>query len=674
MQNLLRQTSKWLETLLSALLTGLLWCLGFSLLVSPQVVAAATSGGQQKVVVYDDAIGQYDLTPFLEYFVELPAKASFPEVAGGSFDQRFQPLGTGNQAAEPGLKVWLRLRLKNPDSVPHKLHLMPFSTEIKSLEVLKMTASGQEDLGEFGKVVAPAIRGTLDYRNPVGFVLGANEEVALLLRVEFARVVSLQFSLMNDLNLSYFSIKNWGALFLYCGFVGALILYNLFLFARLRDIIYLAYVCFAGSMVLSILTMSGVPDMAHEGPGITLWLEYSPALLALNCMTALFFTRTFLHLKLNLPQYGRIFNIVIGGAAVFAIAVVISGESKVSAVINHVLNIVTVGLAVQCGQLAFRRGFAPARYFLIGWGVFALAIMIWTAGQWGYLPVNIWVANTPLIGNSFEMLFMSLALAERIKVWRLEKITAQREAERGEVNRRLIRVLCHDIANPLSLVSGGIEQAQDLNDPEKMQYWLRRAERGAAIVEAIIENVRKFEVNQEQKLELSAVSVREVFDDVVFIFQDRLAAKNITIDRRIIPEDLRVLAEKVSLHNEVLNNLISNAIKFSHVGSRIDLHAEPDGKNHVLIIVRDRGIGMNSQQISELFEPGVSTSRQGTANESGTGFGVMLMKSFVDAYEGELFVESVEASAAAEGSQQQSGTVFTVKLQRVEAAAASKSA
>jgi signal transduction histidine kinase len=89
----------------------------------------------------------------------------------------------------------------------------------------------------------------------------------------------------------------------------------------------------------------------------------------------------------------------------------------------------------------------------------------------------------------------------------------------------------------------------------------------------------------------------------------------------------------------VLRNLISNAIKFTHSGGQVTISSlEVNG--FVEIRVSDNGIGIADNEIEKLFRIDVKVSNRGTANERGTGLGLILCKEFVERSGGKIWVES----------------------------------
>jgi signal transduction histidine kinase len=226
----------------------------------------------------------------------------------------------------------------------------------------------------------------------------------------------------------------------------------------------------------------------------------------------------------------------------------------------------------------------------------------------------------------------------------------------------LLNIVTHDIANPLTLISGHVELliTQGQTTPAHTRA-LQRIARASELINGILYNVRQIQAAKAGKLQLrtSPVSLAETFDKLRFVFEERLEKKKqrLRIDFPSAYQEVMVEAEPVMLLNEVLSNLLSNAIKFSAVGSVIDV-VVTRAQNMMRIELRDQGIGIPKDLIPHIFDDFRSTSRPGTEGESGTGFGLPLARHIVEAFGGSLQVES----RTAEDQRQNSGTTFILLL------------
>jgi len=171
----------------------------------------------------------------------------------------------------------------------------------------------------------------------------------------------------------------------------------------------------------------------------------------------------------------------------------------------------------------------------------------------------------------------------------------------------------------------------------------------------LVSNIQELQSLDDRKrtVEVAPIALREVFDEASVVFEERLRAKEISLEVTC-PGDLKVLGEMLSLSNSVVNNIVSNAIKFSFRGGRIVVEAKPAGGS-VLVTIRDEGLGMSPELLSKIFLRSEKTSRPGTGGEKGTGFGMPIVKRYMELFGGAVGVESVPYGGSAP-----SGTTFTL--------------
>lgn len=252
---------------------------------------------------------------------------------------------------------------------------------------------------------------------------------------------------------------------------------------------------------------------------------------------------------------------------------------------------------------------------------------------------------------------------------KLEEITTSftRKKMRSETllqeNQQLIRILCHDLGNALAVIdmSSNIVIKKLKIEQEQVEFFQKnmdRLKRAIHTQREIINDVKEKEALDSGKshVSLRPVSLNTVFDKVKFIFQDRLEEKDIELNINIgDAESTYVMAEVVSLSNNVINNIISNAIKFSPDGAQIDINTWND-QQYVYVSIQDYGIGMNQELLDNIFSQTAQTSRPGVNGETGTGFGMPLAKTCMAKFNGEIIVESQESK----------GTRFTLKFHNIQ--------
>lgn len=246
----------------------------------------------------------------------------------------------------------------------------------------------------------------------------------------------------------------------------------------------------------------------------------------------------------------------------------------------------------------------------------------------------------------------------------LELQNSNRELERSRnemarlnnERKELLHLLSHDLANPFSLIYSMILMME--KEPKLCTEWSSFMKNSAQNGIALIELVRKMNALDEKKsvLNLESHILKNLLENSFQILKARLDEKQIklTVD---IPPDVKVIVEPTSFINSVCNNILTNAIKFSERGGKIDIRTELKD-SMVRIYFRDYGIGMPESLVQDLFNITKKTNRPGTEGEEGTGFGMPLMQKFVRAYGGEIEVQSkdIECHPA------DHGTTMIIKL------------
>jgi signal transduction histidine kinase len=238
---------------------------------------------------------------------------------------------------------------------------------------------------------------------------------------------------------------------------------------------------------------------------------------------------------------------------------------------------------------------------------------------------------------------------------------AREEAE--EANRLkddFLAALSHELRTPLSAMVGWIWQLRHGDDdPTKRRRALDGLERSTAIQVRLINDL--LDVSRIGKgkvdLQVSAVRMSAVIDAAVEGVQAAARARSISIEVRC--DDVTVRGDASRLQ-QVLANLLTNAIQFSHDGGRIEVSCEMTGE-WARLRVRDHGVGIVPTLLPHIFEP----FRQGEGGfarrHGGLGLGLAIVRQLVQLHGGHTMVESDGLGL---------GTTFTVTLPRQPAGTA----
>lgn len=222
----------------------------------------------------------------------------------------------------------------------------------------------------------------------------------------------------------------------------------------------------------------------------------------------------------------------------------------------------------------------------------------------------------------------------KLKNIELQKINADKDY--------FMSILAHDLKSPFNSILGFLDLLiTNLNeyDIDEIKKQLTFVNNSALCVFNLLEDILLWALSKSGKLpfEPKIIDFKLIFDGVSEILKPNADYKNITITVVEI-EKITVFADNNML-NTILRNLISNAIKFTNNGGNITISAQQNN-SHVTISISDNGIGIAPEIISKLFDITQIYSTKGTAQEKGTGLGILLCKEFVEKHGGKIWVTS----------------------------------
>ncbi len=230
--------------------------------------------------------------------------------------------------------------------------------------------------------------------------------------------------------------------------------------------------------------------------------------------------------------------------------------------------------------------------------------------------------------------------------------------EKREVRFQFISVLAHELKAPLGAVEGylNILQSRSLGDnldpyEEMIQRMLIRLG-GMRKMIADLTDLTRLE-SGKKKREIKTVNVPEVARMAVETSLPPAQERGITIEIQA-PEHIEMQGDQGEIEM-ILNNLVSNAVKYNREGGRVDVRlSEEDEGQRVRIEVEDTGIGMSEEEVEKLFSEFTRIRNKKTQNILGSGLGLSIVKKIASLYGGDAFVRS----------EPDVGTCFTVELDK----------
>ncbi|MEM7334505.1 MAG: GAF domain-containing protein [Chloroflexota bacterium] len=221
----------------------------------------------------------------------------------------------------------------------------------------------------------------------------------------------------------------------------------------------------------------------------------------------------------------------------------------------------------------------------------------------------------------------------------------------------LVQNVSHELRTPLTFVKGYVDLLMD------GEMGLMNAEQQSALtiisdktndITRIIDDIITLQKINSGNLKLEKTSMREFLETAVASHQMIAAQKGLHIDYILPPADGMVIIDRGRI-NQVLDNLIGNAMKFSPDGGTIHIILQ-ETDTFVQVAVTDEGIGISPEKHKRIFERFYQIDGSASRRFGGTGIGLAIVKRIVDAHQGRIWVES----------EIEKGSSFTFELPKVK--------
>lgn len=214
----------------------------------------------------------------------------------------------------------------------------------------------------------------------------------------------------------------------------------------------------------------------------------------------------------------------------------------------------------------------------------------------------------------------------------------------NEQKNHFLGIAAHDLRNPLAAILAYCDfllEDMDPEDEERVSF-LENIKISSRYMLDLLEDLLDVTQIEAGKLSLDMQEAR-----LIDLVRKNIELNSIIAQRKDISirlcchEDLPPVPLDPMKIEQVLNNIISNAVKYSHSGTAVEVSIFRSG-DYATLSVKDQGIGIPAKDIDRIFQPFAKLGRQGTAGESSTGLGLAIVQKIILGHKGRIWVESTE--------------------------------
>lgn len=592
----------------------------------------------------------------------------------------FQPLKSDLSVSYTRSVYWLKLELQRHDSQTPSEWWMEITPnmldDVRAYHVIGGNIISQHLSGDHRRTSEAEMRHRLALFR---LHLNDTEIHTIYLRLQTTSAMYLSARLFTPQSFAEESNKQSTLIGIFYGIMLSMIAYNLILMMGYRDKANIFY------LILSTLTLLvGFNNNGHLGlffASDNIWLTDLLQSLAVPGILLFYslFISSFLRLAEDMPRLAFVFRLIQSIALCTMVAVLMGFNSSVAAIIQ-IIAFLQILIVIPLGMVIGLRGFRPG-YFVVAastaWVTGAILIVLRNLG----LIESTWQTEFGYqIGAAIEIILLALAQADRINLIKndnartqaallsmsqraeqeLESKIQQRTQELASAVQRLekldkqknefLGIAAHDLKNPLTGIIGLSDLMRKLAatiSEEQRASYLERISRSGQRMMHIITNLLDLNAldSGDAKLEKKPVNLNEITHQVLLQYEHTMQVKELNcIVNHHHDSDSRqshhlIISADPNACFQVLDNVISNAIKYSPLGKQIQLTLNYQN-DFAEVRIQDQGPGLSTQDQQHLFEKFSKLSSIPTGGEHSTGLGLSIVKQLSEAMGGSVRCES----------------------------------
>lgn len=298
--------------------------------------------------------------------------------------------------------------------------------------------------------------------------------------------------------------------------------------------------------------------------------------------------------------------------------------------------------------------------------VYSLLIMFFFSFHiYDFIARNQEISDSKFITNSLVYLIVFLAIHYFVSSYKkafyniylyqtalIDRLAQQKEElqRTDETKNKLFSIVAHDLKRPINMLTG-LLQVEGMIPEKELQDYKKQVKESVNGISGLVDNVLTWAKSQLEgfQVDMKQTRLNDLFDKELEVYKEQAGLKGIELNAKI-PEKLEVVSDlnHIAL---IVRNIVNNSIKFTPSNGQISIIAKAK-KNHVDIVIKDTGVGIDGETIRKIQEQKFVTSKSGTQGESGTGLGLVMCSETLVKIGGKLLIESKKN----EGSQ------FTIQL------------
>jgi len=595
------------------------------------------------------------LHQYLDYLPDPDHGLTFAQVSAPDTAQKFQT-NTMPQFIKAGhpLTYWFRITVHNAGEA-NKWFLYLASSRYSQLDFYAPDAQGNYQRTLTGNAQAFNTRPIKHQHYAFPFVINKNQQVDLYLRahIQAEGLLWMPAKITTPEQLQIELGAHDGIFMSFYAIMACMLLYNFCLYLRLKLRALLFYCITVAADIGVLWSLDGV-NFRYLWPDQPNWERLSLAVIYLFALTThLVFVREILDIRKRLTfliwPFRALIAFNIGGFVL--LAAMPRPEVALPLIqINGLSTMLLILVAVIAGIV---RKVPSAKYFLLSEVFFCAGTITRLTITLGLIRINEWTYYSFHIGYLFEVVLLSLALADRFRLIQKEKEELQRlalhEAESSIMLKdQFLTTISHEMRTPIAGVDAALHLLRDQDLPNKYLRLVDAAQQSTSEMIVLVDKILDFAEVQSGAMILSetTINLRALLEVQASRYRNLCDIKKLYFELEIadnVPSHITGDATKLQA---IINILLDNAVKYTPRGNiwlivkKIDAVSDKQ-LPQLQIVVRDTGIGIPEEHQHRIFEYFQQADSSFSRQHGGLGIGLSMCKQLTRLFNGSISFYSV---------------------------------
>lgn len=439
---------------------------------------------------------------------------------------------------------------------------------------------------------------------------------------------------------------------IFYGILGIVSLIYLFFFFGMGQRLFLYYSLYVLFMGLMQLSLDGYfyQYIASDGG----WLTRYAVLLFATISTFLLgkYAQVFLNIKETSETLDLLFKIVYGFLGVlFFILVAVPDALKYCYPLTNMLGLCILLLILSSLVVKYVKHKKVNPFFTAGILFLVVGLVIFILNNFSHIPNSFFAQNSSKFGTGLEVIFLSLSMANLIRNLRYERetlniIALKRSEEMSELKSYFLSNISHELRTPLNAIMNLTDVMGNETENKKIRENCNIIKYSSYSLLSSVNDILDFSkiAKGELKVEESNFQPRNILEHIKNNMELRAIEQGLKFKYSISDSVPEILYGDSNRLAQILNNVLSNAIKFTPEGFvklTIDSKMKLENRVSLIVTIEDSGIGIQKEKMDSIFDSFTQETINNTRKYGGFGLGLYITKALVDMQGGKIAVNSV---------------------------------